>query len=103
MTRIGKKNAAPRVGHGTADADAAKTHADRKARASRRGDGGGTPPPRPPHPPIAVSAAISATTPVRLYSVEVYDAASGSIAGGEIGYTVGRVYSSLTGFSGPVR
>jgi len=37
--------------------------------------------------------------PVRLYSVEVYDAYSGVLAGGELGYSVGGVYSSLTGFS----
>jgi hypothetical protein len=40
-----------------------------------------------------------ARVPVRLYSVEVYDASSGVLAGGELGYSVGGVYSSLTGFS----
>lgn len=38
-------------------------------------------------------------TPVRLYSVEVRDAENGTLVGGELGYSVGAVYSSLTGFS----
>ena len=42
---------------------------------------------------------VVARVPVRLYSVEVYDASSGVLAGGELGYSVGGVYSSLTGFS----
>ena len=47
----------------------------------------------------ASGVARVAVVPVRLYSVEVYDASSGVLAGGELGYSVGGVYSSLTGFS----
>ena len=36
--------------------------------------------------------------PVRLYSVEVWNASTGNLAGGELGYTVGSIYTSLTGF-----
>lgn len=38
-------------------------------------------------------------TPVRLYTVEIRDAVSGILVGGELGYSVGAIYSSLTGFS----
>mmetsp|Transcript_5570 Transcript_5570/g.10764 ORF Transcript_5570/g.10764 Transcript_5570/m.10764 type:complete len:378 (+) Transcript_5570:172-1305(+) len=38
-------------------------------------------------------------TPVRLYTVEVWNAETGALAGGELGYSVGGIYSSLTGFS----
>jgi Leu/Phe-tRNA-protein transferase len=37
--------------------------------------------------------------PVRLYSLEVWNASTGALAGGELGYTVGSIYTSLTGFS----
>lgn len=38
-------------------------------------------------------------TPVRFYTVEVWNAETGALAGGELGYSVGGIYSSLTGFS----
>jgi Leu/Phe-tRNA-protein transferase len=37
--------------------------------------------------------------PVRLYSIEIWNATTGDLAGGELGYTVGSIYTSLTGFS----
>jgi len=41
----------------------------------------------------------SGTIPVRFYSVEIWNAETGALAGGELGYTVGGIYSSLTGFT----
>lgn len=37
--------------------------------------------------------------PVRLYSIEVWNANTGKLAGGELGYSVGTMYTSLTGFA----
>eukprot|EP00429_Kryptoperidinium_foliaceum_P068105 CAMPEP_0176067092 /NCGR_PEP_ID=MMETSP0120_2-20121206/33485_1 /TAXON_ID=160619 /ORGANISM="Kryptoperidinium foliaceum, Strain CCMP 1326" /LENGTH=306 /DNA_ID=CAMNT_0017400703 /DNA_START=112 /DNA_END=1029 /DNA_ORIENTATION=+ len=37
--------------------------------------------------------------PVRLYSIEIWNIETGNLAGGELGYTVGSIYTSLTGFT----
>lgn len=36
---------------------------------------------------------------LRFYSIEVWNKETGNLAGGELGYTVGSIYTSLTGFS----
>jgi Leu/Phe-tRNA-protein transferase len=53
----------------------------------------------------AVGDGVSTTTihdqrvPVRLFSIELWNAESGKLAAGELGYTVGKIYTSLTGFT----
>lgn len=39
------------------------------------------------------------SVPVRLYSIEVWNLQTGSLAAGELGYTVGSIFTSLTGFA----
>jgi len=36
---------------------------------------------------------------VRLYSIEIWNNETNTLAGGELGYTVGSIYTSLTGFA----
>ena len=45
------------------------------------------------------SLRIPKSCQVKLYSIEIWNEESGDLVGGELGYTVGTIYTSLTGFS----
>ena len=54
---------------------------------------------RAEHTPAVLMDDKTQPCPVRLYSIEVWNAETGALAGGELGYTVGSIYTSLTGFA----
>lgn len=54
---------------------------------------------RAEHTPAVLMDNKTQPCPVRMYSIEVWNVETGALAGGELGYTVGSIYTSLTGFA----
>ncbi len=54
---------------------------------------------RADHIPAILMDSQTKACPVRMYSIEVWNTETGALAGGELGYTVGSIYTSLTGFA----
>lgn len=50
------------------------------------------------HTPAFIMGTNASSCPVRIYSIEVWNVETRALAGGELGYSVGNVYTSLTGF-----
>ena len=48
---------------------------------------------------VLTADGVLVACPVRLYSMEVWNADTGALAAGELGYTVNGIYTSLTGFA----
>jgi len=48
---------------------------------------------------VLTTDGVLVACPVRLYSIEVWNAETGKLAAGELGYTVNGIYTSLTGFA----